>query len=59
MRRSLYVVLALLGGSLVASAQPTDLATTITAVSGYWSSVLVIGIGIILFVVGRKVVKKI
>lgn len=42
----------------VASAQ-TDLPSTITAVSGYWTSAEVIGISILLFVVGRRVVRKI
>ena len=60
MRKAL-LTLVVLGtmAPFLASAQATDLATTITAISGYWSSVLTIGIGIILFVVGRKVVKKI
>ena len=35
-----------------------DFTPTITTISGFWSSVLLIGIGIILFAVGRKVVKK-
>jgi hypothetical protein len=45
-------------GSAVASAQ-TDLSSTITTVSGYWTSVQVLAIGVLLFVVGRKIVKKI
>jgi hypothetical protein len=36
----------------------TDLPSTITAVSGYWTSVEVIAIGVLLFVVGRRIVKK-
>jgi len=37
----------------------TEMTEVLTAVSGYWSSALVIAIGIVLFVIGRKVVKKI
>lgn len=37
----------------------TDMSEVLTTVSSYWSSALVIAIGIVLFVIGRKVVKKI
>jgi len=36
----------------------TDMTSTITAVSGYWDAVKVVAIGILLFIVGRRVVKK-
>jgi len=52
---ALVVCLALAVSS--ASAQ-TDITSTISTLSGYWDGVLVIAIGIMLFVVGRKVVKK-
>jgi len=37
----------------------TDMTGVLTSVTGYWDSALVIAIGIVLFVIGRKVVKKI
>jgi hypothetical protein len=59
-RKSLLfaVTLGLVLSGASAFAQ-TDMTTVISTVSGYWSSVLTIGIGILLFVVGRRVVKKI
>ena len=48
--------LSLLAGKALAQ---TDLTGTLTSVNGYWTTAEGIGIAIILFVVGRKVVKKI
>jgi len=55
--RAVAAVAIVIGFASTASAQ-TDLTATITTIEGYWDAVLPIGIGIILFVVGRKVVKK-
>jgi hypothetical protein len=40
-----------------ASAQ-TDITSTISTVSGYWDAVKVVAIAILLFVIGRRVVRK-
>ena len=58
--RSLVVigaVSAVASTSTSAFAQ-TDLGTTITTVSGYWTSVEALAIGILLFVLGRRILKK-
>jgi len=47
---------ALLTGSAFAQ---TDVSAAITSVSGYWTAAEVIALGIVLFVVGRKVLRKI
>ncbi len=52
----LFALVAVLTG--VASAQ-TDIGSTLTSVNGYWTTAETLGIGILLFVIGRKVVKKI
>jgi len=36
----------------------TDIAGVLTAVSGYWDDAVLIGIGVLLFVIGRKLIKK-
>jgi len=36
----------------------TDIAQVIETVSGYWDAALVVGVAILLFVLGRKVAKK-
>lgn len=51
------MVFTLMGVS-VAQAQ-TDITGVITSVSGYWTAVLTLAIAILLFSVGRAVVKKI
>lgn len=55
---TLAVLLALALGVGSASAQ-TDMTGLITAVSGYWTAVLAIAIPVLLFVIGRRVVRKI
>ena len=50
--------LLLLTPTLLQADTPVDLPGVITAVGAYWTAVLQIGIGIILFVVGRKVLMK-
>lgn len=37
----------------------TDISSTITSVNGYWTTAETLAIGILLFVLGRRVVKKI
>lgn len=52
-------VLALLSLVLVGSASAqTDITSTISAVEGYWDAVQLLAIGIVLFVLGRKVLRK-
>jgi len=45
-------------GSFAANAA-TDMTGVVSAVSGYWDAVQIVAIAILLFVVGRKVVRKI
>jgi hypothetical protein len=47
-----------MAGAAICQAQ-TDIGSTITTVSGYWTTAEGLGVGILLFVLGRKVVKKI
>jgi hypothetical protein len=54
----LLAAVALLAFANSASAQ-TDLTGTLTSLNGYWTTAEGIGIGVILFVVGRKLVRKI
>jgi len=54
----LALVLALALGAIPAMAQ-TDLTGTLTSLNGYWTTAEGIGIAVILFVVGRKIVRKI
>ncbi len=59
MNKKTAVVAALLAlGTLGAFAQ-TDMTATLTSVSGYWTTAEGIGMGILLFVIGRKVIRKI
>jgi hypothetical protein len=51
------LMLALVMFVFGASAQ-TDMSTTINTVSGYWTSVEVLAIGILCFVLGRRVLRK-
>ena len=37
----------------------TDIGTTLSTVNGYWTTAEGLGIGILLFVIGRKVVRKV
>jgi len=59
------VALAFIAGlagfmSLTAHAQtaPTDIAGVTTAVSGYVTAAIVVGVAVLLFVLGRKVLRK-
>ena len=58
MKKLVYAGAAVVLTAGTAMAQ-TDLTTTISTVSGYWTAAEIIGISILLFVVGRKVVRKI
>jgi len=51
--------LALTAGTALADGTSDDMTTTLTSINGYWTTAEGIGIAIILFVLGRKVVKKI
>lgn len=53
----LAIAIVALSFAGVANAQ-TDMTDTISTVSGYWDAVKVVAIAILLFVVGRRVVKK-
>ena len=35
-----------------------DITTTITALSGYWDAVEVVAIAVVLFVIGRRIIRK-
>jgi len=37
----------------------TDITSAITTVSGYWDAILPLALGVVLFVVGRKLFRKI
>lgn len=52
------VACALLLTVSLASAQTDPMTDAIADVSGYWDAVKVVAIGILLFVLGRRVVKK-
>ena len=45
--------------STVQAVAQTDIGSTITTVNGYWTSAEALGVGVLLFVLGRRVVKKI
>ena len=57
--------LLLLGAFLVAAAvtstasAQTDMSSTLTSLNGYWVTAEALGIGILLFVIGRRVIRKI
>jgi hypothetical protein len=51
------LALALFAMSGVCSAQ-TDITSTISTISGYWDAVKVVAIAILLFLVGRRIVRK-
>jgi spermidine/putrescine-binding protein len=55
----LAALLALAAFTGNVSAQTDTLTTTIDSISGYWTAAEVIAVGILLFVIGRKVVRKI
>lgn len=61
MRKMLGYGLMVLGvcalGVTSAQAQ-TDMSSAITTVSGYWTTIYPIGVAIVVFIVGRKIVKK-
>lgn len=54
----LALVLVLGLSASVASAQ-TDLTGTLTSLNGYWTTAEGLGIAVLLFVIGRKIVRKI
>lgn len=53
---AILALLACVFGS--AAYAQTDIASTITTIEGYWDSVVALAIGILLFVLGRRVVRK-
>jgi hypothetical protein len=56
--KALLVLALVFGLSFAASAQ-TDIAGAVTAMSTLWDSIELIAIGVIVFVVGRKLFRKI
>lgn len=54
--------LALAAGFLAVSSvgafAQTDISQVVSTVSSYWDAAIVVGIGVLLFVIGRRVVKK-
>lgn len=54
----LAFIFALALSTNLASAQ-TDIASTVTALSGYWTSIAALAITIVLFVLGRKLLRKV
>ena len=65
-KRFLGFALMLLGLGLVAMAitpnamaDGDDITTTISTISGYWTGVKVIAIGVVLFVIGRRILRKV
>lgn len=57
--RALPVAAVLAAASTSAMAEATDIATTITELGTYKTSAMAIGIAVFLFVLGRRLVKKI
>ena len=55
------VALALALAAVTSNALATgdDISTATTTISGYWDAIKVIAIAVVLFVIGRKVLKKI
>jgi len=51
-------VVAVAGATISARADTADISGVITTVGSYQSAALVIGIGTLLYVLGRRVVKK-
>lgn len=54
-------ILGLLALSLNQSAFATDddVTTIVTSVSGYWTAIKVVAAGVLLFVLGRKIIRKV
>jgi len=52
------MVVSACGLSAASVMAATDMAEVVTTVAGYWDAVSVVAIGILLFVVGRRVVRK-
>ena len=59
MKKFMLGAAALVTGASACLADGTDLDTTISTVSGYWTSVEAIAVGVLLFVIGRRIVKKV
>jgi len=58
-RYKLLGVFAILAALFVSAANAqTDITSVVSSVSGYWDAVKVVAIAILLFVIGRKVVRK-
>jgi len=55
----LFVMLCIFGLSVSQMrATDDDITTVVTAVSGYWTAIKAVAIGVILFVIGRRVLRK-
>jgi len=54
-----FAVLALLLSFITTAAYAqTDISSVVTSVSGYWDAIKVVGIAILLWMLGRRVIKK-
>jgi hypothetical protein len=54
---ALAALLLLGAGAFSASAQ-TDITSTVSSLSGYWTAIDVLAIAVLLFTVGRRLVRK-
>lgn len=50
--------LGLLGAGTLAASAATDITGVVSDVSGYMDAAIVVGVAVLLFVIGRKVVRK-
>lgn len=46
------------GGVCAASAQSTDIPTTVSTLTGYWTSIAALGITVLVFTVGVRLLRK-
>ena len=56
MKKSLVAVLGL--SSVCAANASTDITGTISSISGYMDAAIVVGIAVLLFTLGRRIVRK-
>jgi len=55
---ALFTFLFVLLGSSAMAADPTDITGVTTSVQGYVTAAIVVGIAVLLFVLGRKVIRR-
>lgn len=56
-----FALLFVLGLAFMSSAYATDddVTTIVSSVSGYWTAIKVVAAGVLLFVLGRKIIRKV